>query len=307
MTMELLNALKYWKWKTPAPTLRFFEPLSNHTTYRIGGKAACLAIISHRESLWEFLEALNGEKPMIIGKGSNLLWSDEDFPQPVVKLRGEFERIRIEDNCIEAGGGVSISQLLRRAANARIGGLEFLTGVPGTVGGAVMNNSGSRLNGILQQVETVWALDLEQKKILSFSPNDFSWGYRYSSLRNQQLLITAVRIKGEFRPQEEIEAEMERIMSYRKTTQPVGAACAGSVFKNPPGFFAGKLIEECGLKGVCMGKAQVSEKHANFIINRGGASFQQVRKMIQYVQETVYRFHKVFLETEIQEIPSPTV
>ncbi|MHA2609439.1 MAG: UDP-N-acetylmuramate dehydrogenase [bacterium JZ-2024 1] len=302
MNSETLKALKRRKWDSPPPILRFDDTLKKHTTYRIGGKVPLFAFVQHKDTLLECLDSLNGEEPFIIGKGSNLLCSDGDFTRPVFRLTGEFERIHIEDNSIEAGGGASIAQLLRRATQAGIGGFEFLAGVPGTVGGAVMNNSGSRLNSILQCTESILAYHWKEKKFVVFSPSDFAWGYRFCSLRGQPLVITSVRLKGYFRPKEDIEAEIQKILQYRKQTQPLSAACAGSVFKNPPGFFAGKLIEECGLKGVSIGKAQVSEVHANFIINRGGASFAEVNKMILYVQETVYRHHKCLLEMEIQVV-----
>ncbi|MFN4181741.1 MAG: UDP-N-acetylmuramate dehydrogenase [bacterium] len=300
MKPETLQALKRRKWESPPPILRFDDTLKKHTTYRIGGRVPLFAFIEHKDTLLECLDSLNGEEPFIIGRGSNLLCADGDFSRPVFRLTGEFERIRIEDNYIEAGGGASIPQLLKRATQAGIGGFEFLAGVPGTVGGAVMNNSGSRLNSILERTESILAYHWKEKRFVAFSPSDFVWGYRFCSLRGQALVITSVRLRGDFRPKEEIEGEIQRILRYRKQTQPLGAACAGSVFKNPSGFFAGKLIEECGLKGVSIGKAQVSEVHANFIINRGGASFADVHKMILYVQETVYRHHKCQLEMEIQ-------
>lgn len=276
------------------------EPLARHTTWKIGGPADYYVAPRETAQLQEFLDLINGSPVYFLGGGSNLLISDAGFRGSVVRLRGHFERIEIRPPFIECGAGANLHKVLVKAAERGIGGLEFLCGIPGTVGGAVMNNSGTKADWILHRVVEIHALHLPTRKKVTFRPDELDFSYRRSGLRNRGLVLTDCLFKGEEAPVSTIRENLERLTNYRIKTQPYGVPSAGSVFKNPEGHFAGRLLEEVGMKGKMVGKAQVSEKHANFIVNLGGATGRDVASLIQAGRRRVFEETGIELKTEIE-------
>ncbi len=294
-TCEALNRLKY-KLKS---NVVGDEPLSKYTTLRVGGAATIFAIADSLEELRLLLQtSADFELPcFIMGKGSNLLVSDKGFPGIVVVLGKDFKGISVDGCHIRAGAGVPLQVLVQKALENGLKGLAFAIGIPGSLGGALTLNAGAHGQAIGDVVKnvTVYTSDCELK---AFDGFEISFGYRSSSLSSQGVIVEAVlRLeKGEFNL---IRAEMERYFRKRKRTQPLKLPNVGSIFKNPPGLSAGKLIEEVGCKGLRTGDAQVSLKHANFIVNLGNASAHDVYSLMRMVQEEVFRVKGILLEPEV--------
>lgn len=275
------------------------EPLDKHTTWRVGGPALFFANIKDRRELEEVVDISKTRNipVFILGKGSNVLFSDEGFNGIVVKLLGEFEEIKFTRSELIVGGGAGLSVLSKYAIENSIAGLEFANDIPGTVGGAIRTNAGAFGKNIGELVSSVEIYDLESNNIKEIKPH---FEYRACSINNKQVILK-VRLKAERGNRKEI---LERINEYRaarKLAQPSGRS-AGSVFKNPHGLSAGKLIEESGCKGLSVGDAVVSSKHANFIINKGNASSSDILQLIKTVQERVLKNSGNELETEVKLI-----
>jgi len=275
------------------------ELLSRHTSWRIGGPAEVLAIPAEARDLRLILSYAKdkGIPLTIIGNGTNLLVPDHGVKGIVIKIGEGMAYYGINSCNITAGAGISLSRLVTAARDAGIGGLEFLAGIPGTLGGAVVMNAGAHgacIGNILREV-TVMDRD---GMITSLKPRDLGLGYRTSNLKDSSVIVQEALLAGY---PEEKDIIAEKIMAYittRKKFQPLGYPNAGSVFKNPPGYAAGKLIEEAGCKGMRIGNAQVSDKHANFIINLGGATAEDVLTLINEISERVYKSSGIRLELE---------
>lgn len=279
------------------------EPMSRHTSFRVGGPARRMAFPERGEQLvllMRFAQAC-GARPLVIGNGSNLLVADEGLDRLVVNTSA-MNQITREEDLLTAGAGVSLARLADFACKQGLTGLEFAHGIPGSVGGAVCMNAGAYDGEMKQVVERVTILFPEEGvKKLSGEEMDFS--YRHSLLSDHP---EAVVLSASFRlssgDAELIREKMRELMTRRKTSQPLEYPSAGSTFKRPVGYFAGTLIDQCGLKGFTVGGAQVSEKHAGFVINRGGATFADVMGVIRGVQERVLAEKGVRLEPEVKII-----
>jgi len=277
------------------------EPLRRYTSLRIGGPAQALVFPSDRDDLARVLQFAREQAVpfFILGAGSNLLVRDGGFNGLVINLCLGFKQINHQGSFLRAQAGVLISKLLVYAQANQLAGLEFLSGVPGTVGGAVVTNAGAVGEEVGQLIRSVSLLRPEGNQ-LCLKREQIEFGYRTTSLAAQGIVLEA-----EFElleaASETIESKMQQILAQRKQTQPPGPS-AGSIFKNPVGDYAGRLVEEVGFKGFSLGSAQVSEQHANFILNKGGASAQDVESLIQLIQKEVLAQKGIWLEPEVKII-----
>lgn len=278
------------------------ERLARHTSYRIGGKAALFVVCHSYHALRRAVDVLQKEQVpwVIVGKGSNLLVADEGYDGAVISLGREFSRTVVaEDGCtITAGAGVILARLVNETFTRSLTGLEFAVGIPGTVGGAVSMNAGTRDAWIGSLVSDVVTFK-EGQGIKHYAHGDIDWGYRHCSLPRDEIVLEAT-LKLEPGNKAEIRAKMEQLLSRRRRTQPIGCATCGSVFKNPPGNSVGKMIEDCGLKGFSVGGAEVSQVHGNFIVNTGTATAADVVAVIKHVHEKIREVYGVELQPEVK-------
>lgn len=295
MNLELIEQLKQMN----IGKLETNVLLSKYTTYKVGGKAKVLAYPKNIEKLITLLKwaKTNNISYKMLGNGSNLIFSDADYNGILIKLT-EFDDIEIFDNKIRVGAGYSLMKLSRIALKNSLTGLEFAAGIPGTVGGAIFMNAGAYKSdmGYIVQMIKVLTPDF---RIVTLENKELAFHYRTSFLKTHPnyICLEAI-IKLEKGKKEAIEEVMKSRLQRRKEAQPLEYPSAGSVFRNPPGMFSGELIENCGLKGKKIGGAQVSEKHANFIINTGNATANDVKELIDYVKKEVEKKYHVSLTTE---------
>ena len=273
-------------------------PLAHHTTWKVGGPAELLVHANDVSSLGVLLEIIREEElPLfVLGNGSNVLVSDRGLEGVTMRLGGEFNSISVNGEKLMAGGGAPLGLVVGKALKASLEGFEFAVGIPGTVGGSVMTNAGAlsgSIAGVIAEVETV-ALNGEKTR-----HSDIEDSYRSRLVPGNDIVTGAVFLL-KSGPADRIREIAESIMERRKTTQPWGMATAGSVFKNPPGDYAGRMIEECGLKGKRMGGARVSDTHANFITNDGTAKASDIKSLIDLVRGEVKARFGIELELEIQ-------
>jgi UDP-N-acetylmuramate dehydrogenase len=276
------------------------EPMSRHTTFRIGGPADYF-VCPDREQIAAVLAVAKkcGMAITVIGNGSNLLVGDKGIRGLVVEIGSAMNQIMVDKNHITAGAGALLSQVAAKAAAAELGGMEFAAGIPGSVGGAVTMNAGAYGGEMKDILRTVTVLTPEgELKTLDVSEMDLS--YRHSCVPEQQYIVLEAEIELGYKPEEEIRAQMEELRNKRIEKQPLEYPSAGSTFKRPEGYFAGKLIMDAGLRGYRVGDAQVSEKHCGFVINRKNASAQEVRQLMQDVQDKVKAQFGVMLEPEVK-------
>ena len=276
------------------------EPMSRHTTFRIGGPADYF-VCPDREQIAEVLAVAKkcGMAITVIGNGSNLLVGDKGIRGLVVEIGSAMNQIMVDKNHITTGAGALLSQVAAKAAAAELGGMEFAAGIPGSVGGAVTMNAGAYGGEMKDILRTVTVLTPEgELKTLDVSEMDLS--YRHSCVPEQQYIVLEAEIELGYKPEEEIRAQMEELRNKRIEKQPLEYPSAGSTFKRPEGYFAGKLIMDAGLRGYRVGDAQVSEKHCGFVINRKNASAQEVRQLMQDVQDKVKAQFGVMLEPEVK-------
>ncbi len=280
------------------------EAMSRHTSFRIGGKSRLYLEIQTPAALSKVLKLFSEESVpfRVLGLGSNVLFDDEGFDGAVLRLAGAFKAIRREGNSLFAGAGASLRALCETARDEGLSGLEFAFGIPGSVGGAVYMNAGAYGGEIRDAAVTAFHTDYKGNPA-SFSGKDLAFGYRKSVYSGKELIITGAKFDMTPGDRDEIALRMDEILGRRRSKQPLDFPSAGSVFKRPEGYYAGALIEDAGLKGVSVGGAQVSEKHAGFIINRGGATSADVRALIQKIQKTVLDRSGVLLEPEIRRMP----
>ncbi len=286
----------------PALELRRNEPMARHTTFRVGGPAALMALPkTEGEARLALREAAAlGIEPFFLGNGSNLLVADAGYPGFVVKLAGyKFDNQR-EVNCeLWAGSAQKLSQLARAAWGRNLTGLEFAAGIPGAVGGAVTMNAGAYGGEMAQVVSAVRVMD-RAGNVEEIPNNRCDFSYRHSAFSNGERLILSARFALAPGEAAAIKAKMDDLAARRREKQPLEYPSAGSTFKRPAGHYAAALIEQCGLKGLRVGGAQVSEKHAGFIINTGGASCADILALIDQVRERVYKETGVTLEPEVR-------
>ena len=280
---------------------RKYEPMSKHTSFKIGGNADVYIKVNNLSKLSTILKECQASDVdyMILGNGSNLLVSDDGIRGVVIRLDGDFRKITLlDDTTIFCGAGATLAYLCKFALNCGLSGLEFAWGIPGTVGGAVFMNAGAYDGEMKDVVHSVSHIS-PSGEIGRTENDDLKFGYRTSVYRSNNMIITGVTLKLKKGNPDEIRAKMDDYMSRRSTKQPLEYPSAGSVFKRPEGNFAGALIEQCGLKGKTCGGAQVSEKHAGFIINKSNATAKDVRDLIGEIQKTVSEKTGYSLECEL--------
>ncbi|HIS69515.1 MAG TPA: UDP-N-acetylmuramate dehydrogenase [Candidatus Gallacutalibacter stercoravium] len=278
------------------------EPMSKRTTFRIGGPADVL-IEAHTQKAAAGLIALCRERELplfFLGNGSDLLVPDEGLRGVVLHLTGEFRQIsQLEDGRILCGAGATLARLCKFAQQNVLTGLEFAWGIPGSAGGAAYMNAGA-YGGEMKDVLAACRHITRSGQTGRLEGDALQMGYRRSAYTENGHLITALEISLQKGDAGSIAARMEELMERREQKQPLEYPSAGSVFKRPAGHFAGGLIEQCGLKGTRVGGAVVSPKHAGFIVNDGGATSNDVRQLIELIQQTVLRETGVQLECEIK-------
>lgn len=263
-------------------------PMSEHTSFKIGGNADIFITVKNISELKAVISLCKEtDTPyMLIGNGSNLLISDSGIRGVVIRLEGEFKEIKVQGDTIVAGAGASLTKLCLDAQKASLTGLEFGYGIPGSVGGAAYMNAGAYGGEMKDVIVSCTHLDPELN-VGTFNIDELDLSYRHSAYMKGEYIILFVTLKLKEGDADVIKARMEELMQKRISKQPLEYPSAGSVFKRPEGAFAAALIEECGLKGRSVGKAVVSEKHSGFIINKGGATCQDVLDLVEIIQREV--------------------
>ena len=277
------------------------EPMARHTSWRVGGPADRLYMASGLEDLQAFLSALpHGEPLHFVGLGSNLLVRDGGIRGTLVLMHDALTEMRFEGDKVYAEAGVTCAKLARFAARAHLHGAEFLAGVPGTVGGALAMNAGCHGSETWDIVQRALTVD-RHGQLHQRSQVDVEVGYRHVALPGEEWFVAAwLQLqKGDSTLAEE---KIKALLARRLATQPLSQPNAGSVFRNPEGDHAARLIETCGLKGYRIGAAQVSEKHANFIVNLGEATAADIEQLIAHVRDTVEREQGIALQREVKII-----
>ncbi len=276
------------------------ESLSAHTSIKVGGECALLVTVNDAQMLKSLVSLLKKckERYFIIGRGSNLLVSDSGFDGAVIKLSGDLAEIEVgDDGVITAGAGLPLKSLCMTAYENSLSGLEFAYGIPGNVGGALFMNAGA-YGGQLSDV-VISAQYLENDEIKTIDINEMELDYRTSIfMHNRDMIILSVTIKLNIGIKSEIKAKMDELMQKRRDKQPLEYPSAGSMFKRPQGSYASLLIEQCGLKGLSVGGAQVSEKHSGFVINKGDATFADIIALTDEVKRIVLEKTGYSLELE---------
>lgn len=277
------------------------EPMAAHTSFRIGGAADLFVTAQNEEQLAAVRRmcACNGVPLMLVGNGSNLLVSDAGIAGVVLQL--ESAPPTFDGTTVIAPAGLSLGKLCVAACEQGLSGLEFAYGIPGTVGGGVYMNAGAYGGELAQVIRRVGVMTADGT-VTVLSAEEMAFGYRHSVLMEQPMTVLWAQLELTFDEPAAIRARMDDYLNRRREKQPLEYPSGGSFFKRPAGYFAGALIEQCGLKGIAVGGAQVSEKHAGFVINRGGATCADVMELCHLVQRTVRDACGVELEREVQLI-----
>ena len=280
------------------------EPMKNHTSFHIGGPADLLVMPKDVEELRQLLLCVSLEKlPLtILGNGSNILVKDNGVRGVVIKLGNALRKVECNGNFIVADAGVSLAAVANKAASFNLTGLEFAVGIPGSLGGAVFMNAGAydgEMKNVVKSVTVMYIKDGSSKVIKG---KNLDFGYRHSAIQSMDCIITEINMKLVPGKPEAIKQKMADFTDSRVTKQPLDLPNAGSMFKRPHGYYAGTLIEEAGLKGYTVGGAQISEKHAGFVVNIGNATASDVLQLMKDVQDRVYEYSRVHLEPEVRVI-----
>lgn len=275
------------------------EPMSRHTTFKIGGNADAFVTPKNEDELRTvYAAAKRTDTPVfLLGKGSNLLVSDNGIEGAVVSL-ADINSIQIDGECIRCGAGAALTSLCLEAQKHSLSGIEFAYGIPASVGGAMYMNAGAYGGEMSQAVESAVCMTRDGD-IVTVNASDMALGYRTSIFKTNGMTVVYVNFRLKKGDGAEIRAKMDELMSRRRNKQPLEYPSAGSTFKRPEGYFAGALIENNGLKGESVGGAQVSVKHAGFVINTGNATCRDVEALIEVIKEKVYKADGVMLETEV--------
>jgi UDP-N-acetylmuramate dehydrogenase len=281
--------------------IRLEEPMSKHTTFQIGGPARIFVTPETVEELGKIIIFCNTQQLpfFVLGNGSNLLVSDKGMDGVVIQLYRNFADYRIEGTRVNAQAGVMLATIGNAARDAGLTGFEFAAGIPGTLGGAVMMNAGAYGGEMKDIIKKVRLMD-RRGNVLEKSCEEMDFSYRHSVVEDEGYIVLEAEMELAYGDKAEIDAKMRELAKARRTKQPLEFPSAGSTFKRPEGYFAGKLIMDAGLRGYSVGGAQVSEKHCGFVINRGGATAQDVMDLIQDVQDKVYEDFQVRLEPEVK-------
>lgn len=283
--------------------IKLEEPMKNHVTFRVGGPADFFVTPKNYEELsWVLKCCAKYEMPCyIMGNGSNLLVSDQGYRGVVIQLFRQLNDIQCEGNVIRAQAGALLSAVANRALEEKLTGFEFAAGIPGTLGGACVMNAGAYGGEMKDVLKSVTVLTREGERI-TLQKNELELGYRTSIIAKKNYIVLEAEIELEAGDAEEIKAVMDDLKERRTTKQPLEYPSAGSTFKRPEGYFAGKLIQESGLQGFQVGGAQVSEKHCGFVINKDQATAADIAELIRQVQDRVEEKFGVRLETEVKRL-----
>ena len=277
------------------------EPMKAHTTFRTGGCARYLAEPQSAEQLKSVMEACRegGMPYYIVGNGSNLLVSDDGYEGVIIHLFKNMSKVQTEGNCLIVQAGVLLSKAANIARREGLTGMEFASGIPGTIGGALVMNAGAYGGEMKDIVRSVKVLTADGA-ICEYTNEEMQFGYRRSRIAAEGSVVLEAVLELAKGDPEQIQARMDELKEQRISKQPLEYGSAGSTFKRPEGYFAGKLIQDAGLRGFRIGDAQVSEKHCGFVINRGNATASEIAELIREVQRRVFENSGVRLETEVK-------
>ena len=280
--------------------LIFDEPLCNHTTFRVGGKADAFLSVRNEEELRKAVLLCKeyGVPFLILGNGSNLLVSDNGYRGMVILVGKDMSEIAVDGNKITVMAGATLGSVAQAAAKNSLGGMEFASGIPGTIGGAIVMNAGAYDGEMKMVVDEVRVLTQDGEPF-TLSNEELEFGYRTSRVKKEKLIVLSVTLLLQPQKQEDIYEKMNDFAARRREKQPLEYPSAGSTFKRPEGMFAGKLIMDAGLRGYSVGDAQVSEKHCGFVINKGNATAKEISTLIYDVQDKVKESFGVTLEPEV--------
>ncbi|MCQ6274004.1 UDP-N-acetylmuramate dehydrogenase [Bacillus sp. V3B] len=297
---ELMNELTEWN----VGVVKKHELLANHTTIKIGGPADLFVEPNSIANLEKTLELISKYKVSwrAIGRGSNLLVSDNGIEGVVIKLGNGLNHMELEGALLTVGAGFSLVALAVQISRKGLSGLEFASGIPGSVGGAVYMNAGAHGSDI-SKILTEAHILFEDGSLQWLTNEEMEFSYRTSVLQQKSPgIVVEAKFQLEEGEKEKIVSVMQKNKDYRKETQPWDLPCAGSIFRNPLPNYAGKLVEEAGLKGYQIGGAKISDMHGNFIINAGNAQAYEVLQLIDHVKRTIFKLNKVEMETEVEII-----
>ena len=299
---ELRSFLREARSRRPELMILENEPMSRHCSFRIGGACDAMLLPSSIEDVEAVCALLAecGEKPLLMGNGTNLLVTDAPLHRIVLRMGEDFSRIDpVNGTALRAESGATLSRLALFAAAHGLAGLEFAHGIPGTLGGAVSMNAGAYGGEMKDVVTSVTYLD---KDLFLRETDDAGFSYRRSRFSDTDCIVLGAKISLHEDDPDAIRERMRSLAERRRSSQPLDMPSAGSTFKRPAGGYAAALIDEAGLKGYTVGGAQVSEKHAGFVINRGGACFDDVLRLIEHIRNEVYRVSGIELEPEVKII-----
>lgn len=276
------------------------EPMDRHTTFKVGGNAKAYIQITDENELSEMIAHLNriGEQYFIKGNGSNLLVGDKGYDGVVLEIGSKYNDVLIDGNIITAKAGALMSSIAKMAYERGLTGMEFASGIPGTIGGGIVMNAGAYDGELKDIVKTVKVMGTDGETYV-LDNKDMEFGYRTSIIKKRPFTVVEVVLELASGDRNLIKARMDELALKRKEKQPLEYPSAGSTFKRPEGYFAGKLIMDAGLRGYSVGGAQVSEKHCGFVINRGNATAEDVYELIKDVTDRVYDKFNVKLEPEV--------
>lgn len=277
------------------------EPLKKHTSFKIGGKAAVFCVPKTIEEIAFIRDICKNTKTFILGKGSNVLFTDNPYEGVIINLVDNFSQLEVIDNCINAYAGADLAQVCKTARDNSLTGMEFAYGIPGCVGGAVFMNAGAYDGEIKDIVQEIVYLD-DNNRQCTLQASDANFAYRDSVFQHNNFCIISAKFKLQKGDKLQIENKMQDFAKRRAEKQPLDLPSAGSAFKRPVGAFAGALIDECGLRGKQMGGAAISQKHCGFIVNNGDATCEDVLALANEVCRTVYEKTGYNLEKEIRVI-----
>ena len=280
--------------------VKYNEPMSKHTTFKVGGIADIFITVDSKEKLLKTLEMLKDEKITIVGNGSNLLVTDEGIRGIVLKYTANT--CEINDTIVKVDSGMTNAIFANALLNKELTGYEFAAGIPGTIGGAIVMNAGAYGREMKDVVLETEFLDFETNEIRIFKNEELNFEYRKSIFENKKGIILSATFKFEHGNKNEIDEKMKEYAQKRRETQPLDMPSAGSTFKRGNGFITAKLIDEAGLKGYSIGGAEVSTKHAGFIVNKGKATAKDIIDLIKYVQKEIYQKFGEKIEPEIKII-----
>jgi len=299
LDLELLREIK-----NACKDVKTREPLKKHSAFGIGGEASIFVELSSRDELLSLSRVIKHYNLpyYVVGNGSNTLFLDTGFEGIILHLKGEFKEIKVIGGTIHAGAGATLSSILSQCIINELGGLEFLAGIPGSIGGALRMNAGiDEKLSIGNFVTEIEIYHLLEESIVVHSPenNDVKFYYRGSNIDDTSIILSA-KFNLSHLEKEKIKKKIREFLQIRKSKQPIGGLQVGSIFKNPPGKYAGELIESVGMKGYRCGGAYVSEKHANFIINSGTATSDDVCHIIEEINRRIKEKYGITLELEIK-------